>query len=142
MIRRVFIAAAVPLLFFAAPGCTSGGQPSERALEESSATILSGIDAGIDAVDSQEVVAVRARYNPCVCPAPDFEIHLRGEWIRVIKNGDQTRLEGLRDQAQTLADLPGLHHVWLEGQFDGNAVFDDTGVEYQRFEVQNFRLDE
>ena len=139
MIRGIFIAAVTLLV---ASGCASGGEPSERALHESNSTVFSGIDAGIYAIESKDVISLQVRHNPCRCPAPDFEIHIRGEWKRVIVDGEPGIVGELRERTEAMESIPGLHYLWLEGQFNGAAQFDETRVEYPRFDVVDFRVDE
>ena len=122
-------------------GCAGGGEPSEQALHEGSAAIHSGVAAGVAAVDSQGVLTVEGRYNPCLCPAPDFEVRVRGEWTRVLMAGDTELVDDLRQVSQERSALPYLESLSLRGQFDGLGKFDETGVEYPLFEVEDFHIE-
>ncbi len=142
MSNRALILVAACLLWIGASGCASSGEPSERALEEGSTTILSGIEAGVVATEEQDVVVVQARYNPCLCPAPDYEVQVRGEWIRIIVDGDQLVLAELDERAEALAAAPQLGYLRLRGQFDDTAELEETRVEYPRFVLEEFEIEQ
>ena len=133
------IAVAWGLIFWM--GCATGGDPPERALAQSSAVVSDGVDAAITALDSQDSLILRGRYNPCRCPAPDFELHVHGHWTRVILRGDTTSLEALQVQAEELDAAPHLVYFRMTGQFDGSARFDATNAEYEVFEVLDFGVE-
>lgn len=118
-------------------GCSSG-PPTDRALEESSAAVSSGIEEGVEAIEDRDVVELTTRYNPCDCSAPEFEARLRGRWQRVVLTGPDDHLDELFDQARALDETTGLYFFRLEGQFVGPTRHPETGLEYEQFEVSDF----
>lgn len=130
---RRWIARALTTVVLSAmvSGCASSGDPVERALK----TVADGVEEGVEAAESVDEVAVKARFNPCRCPAPDFEVKVYGRWKRIIVAGDDEVLEELRAQAEALDEAPGLGSLRLEGEFDGTGTFEETGIEYKVFRV-------
>ena len=120
-------------------GCATG-EPQERAMAQGASIVHTGVADGIDAVEAQDTIVMQARYNPCRCPAPDFEIHLRGQWRRVIVGGPEHQIDDLRQTARAMQGEGRLEDVWLTGQFDGQRPFDDTGVDHDYFEVLEFQF--
>lgn len=136
--RWAMTALVVAVLWFVV-GCATG-PPHQRAVDRASAAGAAAADAGAGAVDDIDIIEIRSRYNPCHCPAPDFEVHLRGRWQRVIVDGESQLVEKLYEQARQLEESPGLEVFRLKGELTGSQRFDETGVEYQRFEVLDFRV--
>lgn len=122
-------------------GCSIRGEPQQRALDRAEAAMFDGVDEGWEAVDALDEVVVRARYNPCRCPAPDFEVRIYGSWQRILVNGDTELVHELRHRASNLAEQPGLDYLRLYGQVKTPAVYEESGVEYDRFEVVDFEVE-
>ena len=118
-------------------GC-AGGPPAERAVTEGISSIGAGIDAGHQAIEDLDVIAAKARYNPCQCPAPDFELHVEGRWTRVVIDGESQLVDDLVEQGQQSEASPGLDAFVLEGRFVGQRQFETTGIDYDVFEIDAF----
>lgn len=140
MMARGASASLLLVIMAALIGCASGGEPTSQALDRAEGTIGAGIDRGMDAVESQREVDLRGRYNPCQCPAPQFELYVRGRWERVILGGDEELIENIRAQLQAEEDLGRLVHAEMRGRFDGRKIFEQTGVEYEYFRVDHAEL--
>lgn len=119
-------------------GCASGSPP-ERAAAAATSTLADAVEQGTDAAEQQDDFEIRTRYNPCRCPAPDFEARLRDRWRRIVVTGDEPLVEELTQRARTQEASPGMTFFWLEGEFAGEEQFEQTGVEYERFELRDFR---
>lgn len=141
MTQRYFIAVMTGAWFVFCIGCSTGGEPPQRALAQSHSVVVEGVEAAIDAVHSQEIVTVRGRYNPCRCPAPAFEVYVHGNWIRTILDGDGAIIDAIEDRAAALEVAPRLEYFRLTGKFDGMALFEETNAEYERFELVEFRVE-
>lgn len=122
-------------------GCATG-PPAERALHESRSVVSSGVEAGDRAVDEIDQIEVRSRYNPCRCPSPDFELRIEGRWQRVVIGGEDEVVEMLYERAESLASTPGLGYLWLQGEFGGQEEYPATGVEYDVFRLEDFRVEQ
>lgn len=112
-------------------GCLSSGDPFQRALQRTD----NAVESAVDALDDLDQVVLLARFNPCKCPAPDFEVRIFGRWERVLVTGEEELLEELDLLARTLDEDPGLGVFRLQGQFDGTDTFEDTGIEYELFRM-------
>ncbi len=121
------------LLALMISACASSGDPFQQALEDSQGALSSAVEA----VDDLDEVVLEARYNPCQCPAPDFEVRTYGRWKRVIVTGDVQVLEAMHIEAQRLEEEGTLGHLSLEGHFDGTGVFEESGVEYEIFLIRD-----
>ena len=124
------------LIAITASACAVGGDPSERALRRSLEATSTALERGAQAADSVEDVPLVARHNPCRCPAPAFEIFTRGRWQRVIIDGDDQALEALLDDASEAATAGRLVTFDLWGRFNGEAEYDDQGIDYPRFVLE------
>lgn len=139
--RQPTIISAVVLVAAIGAACSSAGTPSERALSQGYQAVFTGVDAGVSATEEQDSLALRARYNPCVCPAPDFEIHLHGQWSRAILDGDPMVLGEMALRVQGLEEAGRLYHLWLDGKFDGEAEFEDSRIDYPRVYVRGVEVE-
>ena len=139
--RHASIIAVMILLGAVGVACSSAGPPSERALDEGYRAVLTGVDAGVAATEEQESLALRARYNPCNCSAPDFEVHLHGQWSRAMMEGDAMVLGEMVLRIQGLEEAGRLYHLRVEGKLNGKAEFEDTRVDYQRIQVRGFEVE-
>ncbi len=135
------LAAATVLALVSALGCATLSS-EQRALHRATTTASDAADDASGALDDLDTIQLQARYNPCHCPAPDFEVQLHGRWQRVIVDGQQQLIDELRDDAARLEQSPGLAVIWLEGDVTGTERFEPTGVSYQRLEVVEFHLDD
>lgn len=120
-------------------GCASLGSV-DGAVDKSRSIVSSGVDEATDSAEEADV-ELQARLNPCRCPAPDFEIHVRGRWRRVIIEAGDASLVTLRDEATTFEDSRQLAVLWLRGDFSGSATHAGSGREYPRFVLHDFRVD-
>lgn len=139
--RQGFVIASllyVVLLFAgASTGCAMGVDPRERAMARSQAVVHSGVRIATRDMERHESVTLPVRYNPCRCPAPDFEIHLYGKWQRILLEGDEDVLANFYAQAEEGYTSPGLSFYRLDGRLAGRDRH-ETGVEYPVFVVQGF----
>ena len=118
-------------------GACATPEPHQRALRRSQDLVSSGVRAGLQASDTAESLQIQARYNPCRCDAPDFELRLRGRWQRHILNGDPALLEALQAEAlRSLESSDSLHFWYLQGSFRGTRR-DASGVEYPLFRLES-----
>ena len=141
MRRRSVAIVALWTVAAAAAACASG-PPEERAVVEGRSSIAAGIDAGHRAVDDLDHLDVRARFNPCRCPAPDFEVHVEGHWRRVLIDGEDDVVDRLQERGESLESTPGLHYFRLKGTFSGRQIFPATRGEYDVFDVQEFQVED
>jgi hypothetical protein len=114
-------------------GCATG-DPGQRSVEKSMSAVSSSVQAGTRASDASPELSIRARYNPCRCDAPDYELQVRGEWHRYLLGGDEDTLSEFR---QISEESKGLDIFRLRGQFSGTDVY-ETGVSYPYFVVDSF----
>ena len=113
-------------------------EPYERALRRSQDLVSSGVRAGLHASDTADSLQIQARYNPCRCEAPDFELRLRGRWQRHLLNGDPALLEELEQAAQQSHEAGDSLRFWyLQGTFRGTRR-DPSGIEYPLFRLESF----
>lgn len=126
-------------LLFASSACITGGDPLERSLSRSRNVVSSGVQAGLQASDNADSLRIQARYNPCRCDAPDFELRVRGRWERYVLNGDPALLEEL--QAAALLSIENddpLRFWYLEGAFRGTRKH-PSGGEYPLFRLESIQ---
>lgn len=121
-------------------GCSTA-TPQQRAVDRGVSTVDSAVQSATTWPDRADEIEVRGRYNPCRCPAPDFEVYAYGGWNRVILDGSREMLQELRAEAEALDETPGLVFFRLRGQFDGTAEFDSTGWDYDRFQVVGYGVE-
>lgn len=131
---------ACTLLLVLSASCASG-PPGQQALDRASSLVSSAADRGDVAIDKLDTIRIRSRYNPCRCPAPDFEAHFRGHWQRVLLEGDDELLEQLQFDVEMHEERGELAVVVLEGEFTGPARFHQTAMEYERFYVVDFQVE-
>ncbi len=120
-----------------AVGCAT--DPVDRAMARSAGAVHDGLRRAQLETEDPQAFALRARYNPCRCPAPDFEIYLYGAWRRYLLEGDEDLLAALQAEAQTLELNGHLGHLALRGRFAG---FDRTeeGLEFPVFLVESYEI--
>ncbi len=134
---RITLFCMLLLSVWSISGCATTGDPLERTLIKSTSVVSSGVNAGAREADTSDMLTIRARFNPCRCSTPDFELHVRGVWRRHILAGDEELLSDFQTQSEQLESTPGLHYFRLRGQFSGHDRF-ETGVEYPTFVVESF----
>lgn len=122
-------------------GCAMGSDPSERALRRSLEATSTAVDRGVRAAEAMEDVPLVGRFNPCRCPAPDFEIYARGRWQRIIVDGDEAIIDDLIEQARAAEEQGRLASLRLWGRLDGSADYAETAIEYPRFRVDRFEIE-
>jgi hypothetical protein len=119
-------------------GCLTA-DPVARAMHRSSTTVERSIRTAHLASEDPQIFALQARYNPCLCAAPDFEIYLYGAWHRHILEGEGQLLESLFSDAQTLELNGTLGRISLRGSFGGWSRL-DSGGEFPVFVVDAYLL--
>lgn len=124
-----------------AAGCATS-DPGERALLRGNTAVVSGIEEAESTTESLEDLKLKGRYNPCHCPAPDFEIYLRGNWQRVIIDGEDDALDELDAEARALAETSSLGFVSMTGRLDGTQTFEETGAAYESIYVTDIAVDD
>lgn len=140
MARWLSMACAAAVIGALLVGCSTG-PPAQRALNQSRSIVSSGIEAGISWPDDAESIEVRARYNPCRCSAPEFEIRTYGRWKRVLLRGEPEMIEQLESEAVSLHGTRGLDFLRLQGRFDGSERYEPNGLQYERFEVLDYGVE-
>lgn len=131
---------ALSLAMTLVAGCATS-DPGERALRRGNTAVASGVDSATSTTESLDSVELKGRYNPCHCPAPDFEVHLRGRWQRVIIVGEDDAIDELDAAARSLDDSSSLGFVSISGRLDETATFEETGVAYDAFYITDARID-
>ena len=131
---------ALGLVMLSVAGCATS-EPGERALVRSNTAVASGVDAGTHAMETLDELELKARYNPCHCPAPDYEVYLRGNWQRIAIDGDDEIMEQLETEARALSQSSPLGFVWMTGRLNGTTTFEQTGVSYESFYVADVRFE-
>lgn len=140
MKTRIFIGSVWLLALVVSSGCAIGADPLQRAMDRSREVVETGVERGRSQADSRDALWVDARYNPCNCPAPAFEIYARSRWKRVIVAGEDDVVDELFDAMEGLQASGKLAGATVRGRFDGSADYEENGAEYERFVVTEFDL--
>ena len=130
---------ALMTVVMAGGGCAWLGAV-DGAADKSRAIVSSGVDEATDSAEEADV-ELQARLNPCRGPAPDFEIHVRGRWRRVLIESGDASAATLREEASAIEESRQLAVLWLSGDFSGSATHAGSGREYPRFVLHDFRVD-
>lgn len=134
---RALVLAPVLAASLAATGCATGSGPDRgvRAVEASREAVVAGVEAGVEGSEALAPFDVPVRYNPARCDCPDYEVRIRGRWLRAYIEGDEelmTRLERFSARAE---DDPQAQMV-LRGWLTADTRRSSREVSYQVFEAE------
>ena len=120
-------------------GCSSTPEipPDELALGASQDVIQSGLIAGDEESNQQDLYTVTARYNPSRCDCPPFEIFAYGRWLRVYFEGSIRETRVIEDFARKSQEGSAGKYLRLRGRLTQESQRSKRNTIHPVFELQD-----
>lgn len=144
MRMRASRSSLVFVLWVAICGCRNvGGDPDRSGLEvalgKSQVATSNAVRKGFGRSERQKSYAVRARYNPSRCSAPDFEVWAYGKWIRAeLEPRDAAGAREIEAFRERVRDAT-LEELAVVGAWSSGKERTARGVEWPIFELTSAR---